>query len=63
MVLQKPRFHNTFHRFDMYFEQIVWRIDEPLFQFLPINFQGRGYFESMDFYTYDKSESIRMGKK
>ncbi len=63
--LQKTPFLNTFHRFDMYFEQIVWRIDEPLmaFNFLPINFQGEAYFESMDFYTYDKSESIRMGEK
>lgn len=63
--LQKTPFLNTFHRFDMYFEQIIWKIDEPLmsFNFLPINFQGEAYFESMDFYTYDKAESIRMGEK
>lgn len=62
--LQKTPFLNTFHRYDMYFEQIVWQIDEPslAFNFLPNNFQGEAYFESSDFYTRDKSEAVRMGE-
>ncbi len=62
--LQKTPFINTYHKFDMHFEQIVWQIDEPLiaFNFLPNNFQGEAFFESMDFYTYDKSEAVRMGE-
>ncbi len=63
--LQKSPFTNTFHKFDMYFEQVVWVIDEPLlaFNFLPNNFQGEAFFESSDFYNRDKAESIKMGEK
>ncbi len=63
--LQKTPFINTFHKFDMHLEQIVWQIDEPTlaFNFLPNNFQGEAFFESMNFYTRDKSEAVRMGEK
>ncbi len=63
--LQKTPFLNTFHMMDMYFEQIVWNIDEPTlaFNFLPNNFQGEAFFESSDFYNRDKAEAIRMGEK
>lgn len=63
--LQKSPFTNTFHRFDMYFEQIVWNIDEPTmsFNFLPNNFQGEAFFESMDFYNKEKLEAIKVGEK
>jgi hypothetical protein len=62
--LQKTPLLNTFHRFDMYFEQIVWQIDEPTlaFNFLPNNFQGEAYFESLDFYNRDKAEAIKVGE-
>jgi hypothetical protein len=62
--LQKTPLMNTFHKYDMYFEQIVWQIDEPMlaFNFLPNNFQGEAYFESMDFYSRDKAEAVRMGE-
>jgi hypothetical protein len=63
--LQKTPFLNTFHKYDMYFEQIVWQIDEPLlaFNFLPNNFQGEAYFESSDFYNRDKAEAIKIGEQ
>lgn len=59
--LQKTPFSNSFHKYDMYFEQILWKLDEPMmvFNFLPNNFQGEAYFESTDFYTRSKAESIR----
>ncbi|MCC6369665.1 MAG: hypothetical protein IT236_01530 [Bacteroidia bacterium] len=62
--LQKSPFLNTFHKYDMYFEQILWQIDEPTlaFNFLPNNFQGEAYFESSDFYNRDKAEAIKMGE-
>lgn len=62
--LQKTPILNSFHQFDMYFEQIVWQIDEPIlaFNFLPNNFQGEAYFESMDFYNRDKAEAIKVGE-
>ena len=62
--LQKTPFLNSYHKYDMYFEQIVWQLDEPVmaFNFLPNNFQGEAYFESFDFYTREKSESIKGGE-
>jgi len=59
--LQKTPFSNSFHKYDMYFEQILWKLDEPMmvFNFLPNNFQGEAFFESTDFYTREKSENIK----
>jgi len=59
--LQKIPFTDSYHKYDIYIEQMVWQIDEPLiaFNFLPTNFQGEAFFESADFYTKDKAESIR----
>lgn len=36
----------------MYFEQLVWKTDEPkiAFNFLPNNTQGEAFFESQDFF-------------
>lgn len=63
--LQKAPLLNTFHGYDMYLEQIVWNIDEPLmtFNFLPNNLQGEAFFESLDFYNRDKEEIIKVGEK
>jgi hypothetical protein len=63
--LQKMPFLNTFHKYDMHFEQIVWQIDERTlaFNFLPNNFQGEAFFESLDFYTRKKEDVIRVGEK
>jgi hypothetical protein len=59
--LQKTPFSNTFHKYDMYFEQLVWKIDEPLisFNFLPNNMQGEAFFESNDFYTMERGQMLR----
>lgn len=63
--LQKTPFTNSFHKYDMHIEQIVWKIDDQFmnFNFLPTNFQGEAFFESSDFYTKEKSESIRGQEK
>lgn len=62
--LQKTPFMNTYHKYDMYFEQILWQLDEPLvaFNFMQNNFQGEAYFESHDFFNRDKAESIKQGE-
>lgn len=59
--LQKTPFSNSFHQFDMHFEQIFWKIDEPLmqFNFLPNNFQGEAFFESSDFYSKAKADVLK----
>jgi hypothetical protein len=63
--LQKIPFTDSYHKYDIYLEQIVWQIDEPLiaFNFLPTNFQGEAFFESEDFYTAQKSESLKGSEK
>jgi hypothetical protein len=45
----------------MYFEQLVWKIDEPKidFNFLPNNTQGEAFFESQDFYSRGRLDAIR----
>ncbi|MBK9282923.1 MAG: hypothetical protein IPM51_01235 [Sphingobacteriaceae bacterium] len=59
--LQKTPFTDSYHKYDIHIEQIVWKIDDAFlnFNFLPTNFQGEAFFESSDFYTKSKSESIR----
>ncbi|HWY12455.1 MAG TPA: hypothetical protein VN026_14075, partial [Bacteroidia bacterium] len=61
--LQKTPISNSFHKFDMYFEQLVWHTEDPhlSFGFLPNNFQGEAYFESSDFYNADRAAAIRQG--
>jgi hypothetical protein len=59
--LQKTPFTNTYHRVDMYFEELIWKIDSPKIDigFLAANLQGQAFFESMDFFTMDRFNSLR----
>ena len=59
--LEKSPYFNTFHKVDMYFEQLVWKIDEPKidFNFLPNNTQGEAFFESQDFFNKTRIEAIK----
>jgi hypothetical protein len=59
--LEKSPYFNTFHKVDMYFEQLVWKIDEPKieFNFLPNNTQGEAFFESQDFFTRGRLDAIK----
>ncbi|MFL5754176.1 MAG: hypothetical protein ACJ76F_12260, partial [Bacteroidia bacterium] len=58
--LQKTPYYNSYHKIDMYFEELVWKIDSPKVDlgFLAGNFQGQAYFESQDFYTYDRMAQL-----
>ncbi len=59
--LEKSPYFNTYHKVDMYFEQLVWKIDEPKieFNFLPTNNQGEAFFESQDFFSRGRLEAIK----
>lgn len=59
--LEKSPFFNSYHKVDMYFEQMVWKTDEPKieFNFLPNNTQGEAFFESQDFFSYGRLEAIK----
>lgn len=59
--LEKSPYFNTYHKVDMYFEQLVWKTDEPKieFNFLPNNTQGEAFFESQDFFSKGRLEAIK----
>ncbi|MBP8033612.1 MAG: hypothetical protein KAZ71_03380 [Bacteroidia bacterium] len=59
--LEKSPYFNTYHKVDMYFEQLVWKTDEPKieFNFLPNNTQGEAFFESQDFFSRGRLEAIK----
>ncbi len=63
--LQKAPISNSFHKVDMYFERLLWKIDEPKieFGFLPNNLQGEAFFESYDFYNGDRAQAVRGTEK
>lgn len=63
--LEKTPFINSYHKFDMYFEQIIWKIDEPTlsFNFLLNNLHGEAFFESFNFYNSKKTEALKMGEQ
>ena len=54
--IQKTPFYSSFHKMDIYVEEVTWKLDEPKidFAFMPGNFQGEAYFESEDFFTQER---------
>ncbi len=59
--LQKTPFSNSYHKVDMYFEELTWKIDSPKIEigFLAANLQGQAFFESQDFFTADRFNEIK----
>lgn len=59
--IQKTPFYDSYHKIDMYFEELTWKIDSPKIDmgFLAANLQGQAYFESQDFFTAEKFQSIK----
>jgi len=59
--LQKTPFSDSYHKVDMYFEELTWKIDSPKVDigFLAANFQGQAYFESQDFFTMERFMQIK----
>lgn len=59
--IQKTPFSNSFHKVDMYFEELSWKIDSLKidFGFLAANEQGQAFFESWDFFTSDRFQAIK----
>ncbi|MFI5141588.1 MAG: hypothetical protein ACHQII_04450, partial [Bacteroidia bacterium] len=46
---------------DMYFEELVWKIDSPKIDlgFLAANLQGQAYFESQNFFTAERFDALK----
>ncbi|GAB4208369.1 MAG: hypothetical protein Fur0023_19860 [Bacteroidia bacterium] len=61
--IEKTPFTDTYHKVDIYVEQIEWNTEDSLMKlnFLPTNVQGEAYFESENFYSQDRSEAIKVG--
>lgn len=61
--LQKTPFYNSFHKVDMYVEEITWKIDSAKVDmgFLFNNNQGQAFFESQDFFTADRWQTLSAG--
>ncbi|MCX7728955.1 MAG: hypothetical protein N2203_05750, partial [Bacteroidia bacterium] len=61
--IEKTPFTDTYHKVDIYVEQVEWNTEDSLmkFNFLPTNVQGEAFFESENFYSQDKSEAVKVG--
>ena len=61
--IEKTPFTDTYHKVDIYIEQIEWHTEDSLmrFNFLPTNVQGEAFFESENFYSQDKSQAVKVG--
>lgn len=61
--IEKTPFTDTYHKVDIYVEQIEWNTNDSLMRlnFLPTNFQGEAFFESENFYSADKAASVKIG--
>jgi len=59
--IQKTPFHDSYHKVDMYFEELIWKIDSPKIDlgFLAANLQGQAYFESQNFFTAERFEALK----
>jgi len=59
--LQKTPFYNSFHKVNMFFEQLVWNTEEEKmeFGFLPNNLQGEAFFESENFFTRNRYDQLK----
>jgi len=61
--MQKAPYYDSYHKIDMYFEELEWKIDSAKIDmgFIANNFQGQAYFESQDFFTADRYEKLSSG--
>ncbi len=60
--LRKSPFFDTYHKLDMYFEALYWKMDEPKIDFQMIRGPGSesdAMFESVNYYSEGRFEKIR----
>jgi hypothetical protein len=62
--MQKAPYYDSYHKLDMYFEELNWKIDSAKIDmgFLANNFQGQAYFESENFFTAARYEQMAAGE-
>jgi hypothetical protein len=61
--MQKAPYYDSYHKIDMYFEELEWKIDSAKIDmgFIANNFQGQAYFESQDFFTAERYDKLSSG--
>jgi hypothetical protein len=61
--LQKTPFYDSYHKVDMYFEELDWKIDSAKINlgFLAGNLQGQAFFESENFFTNERYQKLTAG--
>jgi len=59
--VSKSPFLNSFHKVDMYFEELAWKIDEPKLDFKMMvgNSQEDAMFESANYFRSDRYDKIQ----
>ena len=59
--ISKSPFLNTYHKLDMYFEELVWKIDDPIIdlRMLVGNTQEDGNFESSNYFRNDSYDGLQ----
>jgi len=59
--LSQSPFSNTYHKIDMYFEAITWKLDDPVMEFgsLFMNTDKSARFESSNFFSINKYNEIQ----
>ncbi|MGY6560642.1 MAG: hypothetical protein ACXITV_00905 [Luteibaculaceae bacterium] len=57
---QSP-FKSTFHQIDMYFEALIWKIDDPIIELGPMigSTEERALFESLTYFKEDRFTGLR----
>ena len=58
---QSP-YYNSYHNIDMYFEQLIWKMNEPVMRFTAMmgSTIGDANFESVNFYNTDQFLSMQL---
>ncbi len=60
--IQKTPFSDTYHKLDMYFEELTWKIDSPKIDigFLAANLQGQAYSNHKIFLPQQDLKALKM---
>ncbi|MEM9024704.1 MAG: hypothetical protein AAGB22_13240, partial [Bacteroidota bacterium] len=58
--LSKSPYYNTYHELDMYFEELSWKLDEPIIKMGPLKNSSdrRAVFESSEYYKESRFDRL-----
>lgn len=61
--LSKTPYYNSYHKLEMYFEALYWKIDDPLMRFGTLKgaAQEKAAFESIDYFSKKRFKGVNSG--